>query len=83
MTLISIMETEVISVRVRKGTATRLKGLGVNSSERVRHYLENLAWREEARRTIDELAEIVKKHSKPSKAGFAVESIREDRNAAH
>lgn len=37
----------------------------------------------QSKRTIDELAVLVKKHSKPSKRGFAVASIREDRDEAH
>ena len=77
------MESEVISVRVRKGTSDRLRRLGVNSSRKVGEYLEDLAWRAEAKKTIDELAELIKKHSKPSKAGFALKSIREDRDEAH
>lgn len=77
------MESEVLSIRIRKGTSTRLKKLGINSSSKARTYLENLAWKAEARKTIDEFEELIKKTSKPSKAGFAVESIREDRDAAH
>lgn len=82
--MILIMEkSEVISIRVRKGTAARLRKLGINSSEQARQYLEDIVWKEEAKRTIDELAVLVKKHSKPSKPGFAVASIREDRDEAH
>lgn len=77
------MESEVISIRVKRGTAARLRKLGINSSNKARVYLEKIAWRGEARKTIDELEELVKRTSKPSKAGFAVESIREDRDAAH
>ncbi len=77
------MESEVISIRIRKGASSRLRKLGINSSRKARDYLENLAWKEDAKRTIDELTELVKAHSKPSKAGFAVESIREDRYEAH
>jgi hypothetical protein len=75
------MESEVLSIRIRKGTSTRLKRLGINGSSKARAYLENLAWKAEAKRMTDEMAEIIKKYSKPSKPGFAVESIREDRNA--
>ena len=77
------MKSEVISIRIRKGTAKRLKGLGINSSKRARAYLENLAWKAEAKNTLDELEKIMKKNSKPSKAGFGVQSIREDRDEAH
>jgi hypothetical protein len=77
------MESEVISIRVKRGTSTRLRKLGINSSSKARVYLEKLAWKAEAKKTIDELADLVKRTSKPSKAGFAVASIREDRDAAH
>lgn len=77
------MESEVISIRVREGTAERLRKLGINSSEKAREYLEDLAWKADAKKTLNELEALVKKHSKPSKAGFALKSIREDRYATH
>ncbi len=77
------MGSEVISIRVRKGTAQRLRRLRINSSRKARSYLESLVWKEEAKQTIAELEAMVKKHSKPSKAGFTIASIREDRNEAH
>jgi len=72
-----------MSIRIRKGTTKRLKKLGINSSERAREYLEDLAWKAEAKRTINGLEELIKRTSKPSKAGFALKSIREDRDATH
>ena len=77
------MDSEVISIRVRRGTAQELKKLGINSSEKVKEYLEDLAWKFDARKTLDEMEILIKKHSKPSKLGFALKSIREDRDAAH
>ena len=77
------MESEVISIRVKKGTGRRLRSLGISGSSRVRAYLENLAWRAEAKKTLDELELLVKKSSTPSKKGFSVRSIREDRDEAH
>lgn len=77
------MESEVISIRVKRGTSTRLRKLGINSSSKARLYLEKLAWKAEAKKTVDEMAEIIKRYSKPSKPGFAVGSIREDRNETH
>jgi hypothetical protein len=67
-----------MGIKIRKITTNRQ-----NSSKRARKYLEDLAWRAEAKRTVEEMAEIIKKYSKPSKAGFAVKSIRGDRDAAH
>lgn len=77
------MESEVISIRIKRGSRKRLKELGINTSEQVRVYLEELAWRKEAKKTIDELTIMIKKYSKPPKAGFAVKSIREDRDEGH
>ena len=73
-----IMDTEVISIRVRRGTTEQLKKAGINPRE----YVEDIAWKANAKRVLLELKEIIKT-SKPSKAGFAVKSIREDRNEAH
>ena len=72
------METEVISIRVRRGTIGQLKKAGINPKE----YVEDIAWKANAKKVLLELKEIIKT-SKPSKAGFAVKSIREDRNEAH
>lgn len=36
-----------------------------------------------AKKTLNELEVLVKKHPKPSKTGFALQSIREDRYATH
>ncbi len=77
------MDSEVISIRVKGGTADRLKKLGINGSEKAREYLEDLAWKAEAKKTLNELELLIKKHSKPSKPGFALKFIREDRYATH
>ena len=73
-----IMDTEVISIRVKRGTMEQLKKAGINPKD----YIEDMAWKANAKKVLLELKEIVK-NSKPSKAGFAVKSIREDRNEAH
>jgi hypothetical protein len=73
-----IMDTEVISIRVKRGTMEQLKKAGINPKD----YIEDMAWKANAKKVLLELKEIVKT-SKPSKAGFAVKSIREDRNETH
>ena len=72
-----------MSVRLRKGTEARLRHLGIKTSEEVRKYLEGIAWKAEAKRTLDKLEIVVRKYSKPSKAGFAVKSVRDDRDVGH
>jgi hypothetical protein len=77
------MESEVASVRLKKGTVQRLKRLGINVSEETRRFLEELAWKTDARKTMEEIENIIKEKSKPSKSGFAVKSVREDRDETH
>ncbi len=74
------MESEVASIRLRKGTVSRLKKLGINVSQEARKFLEELAWKTDARNTVLEIEEIMKRKSRPSKKGFAVKSVREDRH---
>ncbi|MHB8361003.1 MAG: VapB-type antitoxin [Thermoplasmataceae archaeon] len=74
---------EVISVRLKKGTMEKLRNLGIHPSVEVRKYLEDLAWKKDVRNTIDKLELMIQQHSKPSEAGFAVRSIREDRDEGH
>ncbi len=76
-------ENEVISVRLRKGTREKLKNLGINPSEEVRKFLEDLVWKKDVRNTIDKLELMIQEHSRPSETGFAVKSIREDRDEGH
>ena len=76
-------ENEVISVRLKKGTMEKLRNLGIHPSEEVRKYLEDLAWKKDVRNTIDKLELMIRQYSKPSETGFAVKSIREDRDDGH
>ncbi len=77
------MKSEVISIRLKKGTIDKLKELGINPPEEVRAHLENIAWEKDVERTLVRLAAIIRIHSKPSKFGFAVRSLREDRDEHH
>lgn len=72
-----------MSVRLKKGTRATLKRLGIDPSEETRSHLENLAWEKDVESTLDKLESIIRIHSKPSASGFAVKSIREDRNEDH
>jgi hypothetical protein len=77
------LDNELISVRLKPGTKERLKKLGINTSEEVRKYLEELAWKQDVLNTMNKLEILLRKHSKPSKSGFAVMSVREDRDENH
>jgi len=52
----------------------------MNISENMRKYLGKLTWKIKVKREIEELREILEK-IKPSPKGFAVKSVREDRDA--
>ncbi len=71
-----------ISVRVKKEVKEELEKAGINVSEIVRKHLEELAWKIKVKREIEELRKILEK-VKPSPKGFAVKSVREDRDAYH
>lgn len=77
------MDSVVISVRVRKEIKTKLEEEGVDVQNEVKMFLEHRASQSQLKQALDEIEKILKEHSKPSKKGFAVKSIREDRNADH
>ncbi len=73
-------ETEVISVRIRKETKKALEEMGVNVSDEVRNFLEELVWKTKIKRKIEEWRSILER-TKPSERGFSVKSVREDRDS--
>lgn len=73
-------ETEVVSVRIRRGLKRELEGMGVNVSEEVRRFLEELAWRARVKRKIEEWRSILNR-TIPSERGFSTGSVREDRDS--
>jgi hypothetical protein len=70
----------VISVRVPEEVKKILEENGVDIAEEVRKHLEELAWKIKIRRFVEKWDEILK-NVKPSEPGFAVKSIREDRES--
>jgi hypothetical protein len=70
----------VVSVRVPEEVKRILEGNGVDIAEEVRKHLEELAWRIKTRRFIEKWDELLK-NVKPSEPGFAVRSVREDRES--
>lgn len=77
------MDSVVISVRVKKETKTKLEREGIDVEKSIKDFLTRRASQIELRKTIDRLTHIIEKKVKPSKKGFSVKSIREDRNVAH
>jgi hypothetical protein len=74
------MMSEVISVRVPREVKKELEAAGINTSEEVRHHLEELAWKVRCKRAVEEMNEVIRKRVKPSRRGFAAAQIREDRD---
>jgi predicted transcriptional regulator len=72
--------SEVISVRVPKEVKRELEAAGINTSEEVKHHLEELAWKMKCKRAVEEMSEVIRKRVKPSRRGFATAQIREDRD---
>jgi hypothetical protein len=70
----------VVSVRVPEEVKRILEENGVDIAEEVRKHLEELAWRIKTRRFIEKWDELLK-NAKPSEPGFAVRSVREDRES--
>ncbi|MGC9149385.1 MAG: VapB-type antitoxin [Sulfolobales archaeon] len=70
----------VISVRIKKEIKDILEENGINISEEIRRYLEELAAKVKIRKYIykwDKLLEDIV----PSESGFSVRSVREDRES--
>jgi len=77
------MESVVISVRIKSAVKRKLEEEGIDVQNEVRMFLNQRASQLELKEAIDRMEEIIRTKSKPSKRGFAVRSIREDRDAAH
>ncbi len=72
----------VISVRVRKEVKEELEKMGINVAEEVRNFLEEMVWRMKVKKEIEEINKLLES-VKPSPEGFAVKSVREDRDESH
>ena len=73
----------MISVRIKKAVKTKLEEGGIDVQNEVRAFLDQKASQIELKEALDRMETIIRTKVKPSKQGFAVKSVREDRNAAH
>ena len=55
------MDTVVVSVRVKKRIKEILEEAGINISEELKRYLEDLAWKIEMKRSLDELDKVLRR----------------------
>lgn len=72
--------SEVVSVRIKKGIKKYLEDKGVDVSEAVRRYLEELAWKIRIGESLSQLDEILQKMP-PAPPSFAIRTVREDRDS--
>jgi len=70
----------VISVRVEKSIKETLKKAGIDISEKVRKFLEDLAWQTKLDESISELNRLLQ-DMKPAERGYSSKSVREDRES--
>lgn len=75
------MDSMVISVRVKKELKNTLENEGIDVEKAIKDYLTQRAAQIELKKTVGRLKALIGKNVKPSKKGFAISSIREDRNA--
>ena len=76
------MESEVISIRVAREAKEALEKEGIDVSYEFKNYIKYRLALLRLKSTVKELEPIIRS-MKPSKKGFAVRSVREDRDAGH
>lgn len=77
------MESVVVSVRIRSTTKRTLEKEGIDVQNEIKEFLDHRASQIELKEAIGRMKKIIATRVKPSKKGFAVKSIREDRDEAH
>jgi hypothetical protein len=75
------MDSLVVSIRLKKELKHTLESEGIDIEKAMKDYLTQRAAQIELKKTVSKLRALISKNVKPSKKGFAVNSIREDRNA--
>jgi hypothetical protein len=75
-----MMQTSVITVRIRKEIKETLERAGINIPEVVKQRLEELSWKLQLKEETERMRKILE-NVKPSEAGFAEKSVREDRES--
>lgn len=78
----SVYISVVISVRIRRELKEELERRRVNIVEEVRKFLEDMVWQMQVREEVERINRLLEK-VRPSPKGFAIESIREDRDEGH
>ncbi len=78
------MDSVVVSVRIKRETKTNLEHAGINLEESIREFIAQKEAFIKLKKTVERLSRAIReKEIKPSKSGFAANSVRGDRDAAH
>lgn len=75
-----MVQTTVVTIRIKKEIKEALEKAGVNISSVIREHLEELAWKLQLKVQTENLRKLLEK-VKPSEQGFAAKSVREDRES--
>ena len=70
----------VISVRIDKRIKKILEEAGVNISEEVKKFLNELAWKIEVKRRIERFNKVIE-GIKSAEQGYSADSVRKDRES--
>ena len=70
----------VVSIRIDEKVKKTLERAGVNISNEVKKYLEELAWKVELQEAVKDISKLLEKVP-PAEEGFSVRSVREDRES--
>jgi antitoxin component of RelBE/YafQ-DinJ toxin-antitoxin module len=73
-----MVQTTVITARIRREVKDILERAGINISAAIKAHLEELAWKIQLKEEIEKMRELLE-DVKPSERGFAEKSVREDR----
>ena len=76
------MESTVISVRIKKDLKAKLDKEGIDIEQSIKDFLIQKAAMVQLREEVARLKVLITTKVKPSKKGFAVRSVREDRYVA-
>jgi len=72
-----MVQTTVVTTRIKKEIKEALEKAGVNIPSVIREHLEELVWKLQLKEQTEELGKLLEK-VKPSETGFATKSVRED-----
>lgn len=72
----------MISVRINKKLKDTLEDEGVDLKTEIKEFLAQRVQQTERKKAFERLKKLIKENVKPSPAGFAVKTVREDR-ASH